>query len=394
MGITNSKFSTGFTWVEWRWPIKRASIEICIEESFEWITDMWTFLSIKSNKKWELNWKFTKTKELFRKIDDLTKEIYTNPIDPIKYIYFLYYKEWFSIKVIANRFNYDKKNLNDFLRFTLWWDLEDANYRTESWKKRREKTNNTSWLESNRNKIHEEALEIYNKKLISILEEIKISDKNKFDKKYLKKLNWKHRKIIYLISIHFKLTIKNSIKLIEDLKTVSGSRVISREFNKEIDNILLKNNIEKIEISESNIEEINKKYDYKKYKEEEFLENSIDESKIEKKEEKFRLKYDLFRIKWVCCRKDLEELQRNTPESSKKVLNNRLNMLEQIVNTMYKNNNHIDPIHYLIYIYYEEWFSMWALSKHLKELWINWSRSTLENNKKLFWWSTNNKKDL
>lgn len=361
-----------------------------IEKEEWWITDMGTFIQIYKNKDWVINNYFTRTKELFEKIDIYLKETYFNEIDEIKYLNYLYYNEktWFSVDAIAKRLGHDVDHLYDFLTKILWWKLRDKNERTETWIKRRITSNNIIWLVKNRKNISVIALKKYNTELLSILEEnVKIGynlNSNKFNLEEYNKIGWKHRKIIYLMSIKLNIDIKKTIELINKLKKSISAKIIAREFNIKLLNFFESNDIEKLDITENNIEEIDNKYTFSKYNEKTYEE--VDISKITKSDTKFRLTYDTENMKWINSIEALNELQKDTPEHIKKNLIKRLNDLEIVINLIYPNNLDIKGIDYIIYLYHIKKESFKKMSNHLTELWIRWPQGTLEKNVRLFWW--------
>ena len=362
-----------------------------IQKEDLWITDMYAFTRNNTNKKWELKKSLFRSKELISKIIIYLDENYSNKIDPIQYLKHLYYNEenWFSVDVIANRFDHDIRHLYDFLNEILWWELRDKNERTETWIKRGNKSLNTTWLTKNRNKKSNNALAKFNNELTFILENDDdnnddIKSNYEFNIEEYNKIDWKYRKIIYLMSIVLNFDIKKTIKTINDLRNIVSSMVIAREFNIKLLSFFEINGIEKFIITENNIEEIDNKYSFSKYNEVTYEE--VDVTIIKKSDTKFRFNYDKRNMKWIHSIEDLNELQKNTPEHIKKNLIKRLADLEIVINLIYPNNNKISSIDYIIFLYHVKKYSFREMSNHLTELWVKWQQWTLEKNIRLFWW--------
>lgn len=335
---------------------------------------------------WNLIWYYQWIYNLLENIQKITKQ------DPIIHLFDLY-KQWLSIKIISQRYNYSDEKLRYLFINIFKWKLRDCNFRTQSWKKRREKNLNISWLKNNWESLHEKTKNSY-KNLVKQILESKNQDINlKFDYNYYSNLNWKTRKIIYIISFHFKISINDTFELLKNIKNAWISAIfIAREINKSLKEFFSNYLQINLIISDSDIRYILYNFSYEKYKKNEFIDNNpIINKKSEYINNKFILKISLKRIQWIKSKEELFKLIENTPESSKSVLINRIEKLNNTLKIIYPNNDYIDPIKFLIYLYYEKQLSMWELSKELEKIWIYWPRSSLENNKKLFNWETNTK---
>ncbi|MFK7780659.1 MAG: hypothetical protein QM490_06085 [Candidatus Gracilibacteria bacterium] len=311
--------------------------------------------------------------------------------DPIKVLYSLY-RTGLSLEVIGDKFGYEESNLRYLFNNVLNWKLRDGNDRTPSGIKRREKSQNVSGINEYSKGLYNDTLKKYNQTLNNILETTSIDNKQP-DLEHYNKLNGKYRKIIYIISYKFKKTIEETIALIQNLKKSGFSaNLIEREINKELETFFVENPDMFVNIKNDDIRYICKKYSYEKYIKKEF--NTVEIGKIDenlKSDIQFRLQYSLRNLKGITSRSDLEEKQKDTPESSKKILTNRLDTLTLTLGELYINKKPIDPIRFLIHLYYERKYSMQKVSKYLKNIGINWPRSSLENQKKLFGWELNTK---
>lgn len=337
------------------------------------------------NENWKIKWKRKNIETFLENVKRITWK------DPVKYLYELY-ESWLSVKIIWERFWYKEYNLFYLFNSIFNWELRDCNERTESWIKRREKNKDVEWLKTQRLKNHIKAQEKYKKSVNTIIGWYSIENK-KVDLEYFNKLNWKLRKIIYVLSISFNKSIESTIDIIKSLKDLwIWWNTISDNILCNLESFFKENHDFIIDIKADDIYYIWGKYDYDKYKKEEFFQEELwDIDETIEIWNFFKLNHRLSTVIWITSRKELEELQKNTRESNKRKLTNRLDGLSLALKKIYKNNS-IDPIKFLVHLYYEKWYSMQEVSDYLKNMWIDWPRSSLENQKKLFWWEVNKKK--
>lgn len=131
-----------FSWTEGLWEIQK-TLEINIKEWFQWIKE---YNELKKKMYWK-NWKifpqYKTTKFFLDNLDIYLKKEYANYIDPISYLYHLYYKEELSSIDIYYRlhelWNYNSKSKWTFERMftiTFWWELREKEKITNNLEKK------------------------------------------------------------------------------------------------------------------------------------------------------------------------------------------------------------------------------------------------------------------
>ena len=95
------------------------------------------------NKNWKIAHKYVRMYDFLMRI----KERYSNWLDPIKYLYYLYYKIKLSTNDIQNElwylWNYvGKWTIQKMLKDRFWWNLRKANHKENHTKLRNEKDRN------------------------------------------------------------------------------------------------------------------------------------------------------------------------------------------------------------------------------------------------------------
>ena len=130
-----------WTWTEWanhpKWELVIKNIlNIKIPEDFVWIKSLDGFKEKYFNfKTWKfINWTYTK---VYNFLQRLAEEI---DMDPILYLYYLYYVEKWSTMAIYDKLAefwwYNSKNKDTFTKMfvnTFWWNLRNNSEITEVW---------------------------------------------------------------------------------------------------------------------------------------------------------------------------------------------------------------------------------------------------------------------
>jgi len=115
-----------WVWVEIKWKIPLVVDDFEIPQNFQWIKSYNEFVvKYKNSKTWKFkNWNYS---ILDYKLKRLESSIH---IDPIRYLYYLYYVEQLSTILIydklANLFNYSnikKDNFEKMFKKIFWWRL-------------------------------------------------------------------------------------------------------------------------------------------------------------------------------------------------------------------------------------------------------------------------------
>ena len=142
------KLYNEWTWTEWYGTsIKKESISI--PPTFKWIRNYEDFRS-------KVKWKKSEFRNIvYKKLDIFLQKLNEKTwVDPIEYLYHLYYEQELSTLAIYDRLAklwwYNNKNRDTFEKMfkkTFWWELRDGDIITEIWKRKiieaNKKTNET-----------------------------------------------------------------------------------------------------------------------------------------------------------------------------------------------------------------------------------------------------------
>ncbi len=131
------KLYNEWTWTKWYGTsIKKESISIPL--SFKWIKNYKEFRNKVRWKKSEFRNSSYKNLDIF--LQKLREKTW---VDPIKYLYNLYYEQELSTLVIYDKLHklwwYNNKNRDTFEKMfkkTFWWTLRDGDIITEIWKRK------------------------------------------------------------------------------------------------------------------------------------------------------------------------------------------------------------------------------------------------------------------
>ena len=130
-----------WTWTKWvmdknggRYIIIKKDLKIKIPEEFKWVKNLDEFKEKNFNSKtWKFkNWAYTK---VYKFLEKLENKVW---IDPILYLYHLYYVENLSTMAIYDKLAelwwYNNKNKDTFTKMfinTFWWELRENSEITE-----------------------------------------------------------------------------------------------------------------------------------------------------------------------------------------------------------------------------------------------------------------------
>lgn len=129
------KLYNKWTWTEWYGNFWKTE-DIIIPTDFKGIKNLEQFKQQYFNSKtWKfINWSYTK---VFKFLGDLEEQTW---VDPIKYLYYLYYEQELSTIDIYNRFyelwwynNKKKDTFEKMFKNTFWWTLRDNTDITKLW---------------------------------------------------------------------------------------------------------------------------------------------------------------------------------------------------------------------------------------------------------------------
>lgn len=118
--------------------IAKKELIINIDKKFIWINSYQDFIKKWQNKQWKLNWKTTRFNNFLINLKEQLNQEYDNQIDPVKYLYYLYYTEKLSTYDIYDRFHhlwwYSNKRRDTFnfnFKNILKWELRESSEQTE-----------------------------------------------------------------------------------------------------------------------------------------------------------------------------------------------------------------------------------------------------------------------
>lgn len=200
----------------WYWDRKEI-IEINIDSTFEWMTSLTQLYKEKYRNK----------HPFLEKLKITLKNKYNNDVDPIQYLYYLYYEEKLSTSEIYDRlykiwdYNNEYKNTFELMfKTTFWWELR---WNTEASQNTKRKQSINNW---NKWKLSNGLVEINKERANLIENEIKFlfdQVKWKVDNLLLEDLENKktlNEKIIYILYSLWFLKEENDKELAYFIKTL------------------------------------------------------------------------------------------------------------------------------------------------------------------------------
>lgn len=179
------------------------------EYNIKWLKSLEEFKKYyKSKRTWKLNWKYSWILDKLDNLSNLIKLKYSQKIDPIEYLIYLYFWKQISINDISLKLkkiwiNYPKSTLHNLYYKTLQLKLRDRLEETESKK-------NKEYINWKNNSFNKKRLEETSDAISKIIESNKWINKW-FDLNTYNKLKNKSQKIKYLLN-SFSFIKENSDK--------------------------------------------------------------------------------------------------------------------------------------------------------------------------------------
>lgn len=243
----------GFTWTPWveDWKIIK-SFNYQIPDNFVGICNLTSFVNryrkVNSNsyknQREKINGKYSNLYDFLIDLSTYLEGNYSNKVDPIQYLIFLYYEEWLSIPAVYERVENTWKssetatektkleNFRNFLTNILWWELRGKNERTEIQELKRKANLNTSGIDKQHKVTQEQAIARFNSQLVKILESSS-QKSTSFSPDEYDNIKLKKDKLIYILEVVLKRNRDDIIELIHRLhKSGVWARTMSKEFQK------------------------------------------------------------------------------------------------------------------------------------------------------------------
>lgn len=204
-------------------PYKETKKNFISKAKLEWVDNFQAFLEKKENdKNTHRRASYEALQEKLIKLKDYLRRNSYKDIDPIKYLWYLYYDEQLSLKDISTRLIHEwiyfspsglKRNLHD----VFGWNLRD-NYDAENQitkKKHRAKFEQEKVIAWKREKRIGE-LEELRKKALSLLDETLEQDIYEFNLQEYNRFKKGFDKIIYVFNTYYKRNIYEVIQSLRD----------------------------------------------------------------------------------------------------------------------------------------------------------------------------------
>lgn len=192
-----------------------------IVKGINWIRSTEEFIESYKTKKWTIHKKYQHRLEFLYRIKRNIQETSQWSIDPIKYLAYLYYAEWYSVNDIHRKFcelwEYENdETLRKFLVNILFWKLREANDRTETSKRKSITSKNVfAILEANKSK--QEEAKLWAKKILRDI--IGSWFEREISQEYIDSLSTKKEKILYVLKFIF---VRNDKEIIDIIKRINS----------------------------------------------------------------------------------------------------------------------------------------------------------------------------
>lgn len=213
------------TWTEWLWE-REIKLSVNIPNTFIWIKHSSEIKNKFKRKDNVIIKKYTQLNKLFINLSNFLKEKYQNEVDPVKYLYHLYYVEKLSTIDIFDRLAYmwgyqnkEKDNFRLIFKNTFKWELRWNSKPSQNTKRKQSINNWNKWKVSEAiKKINQERAELEKNEVEFLFEQVKW----KVDNLLLEDLenkNTLNKKIIYILFSLGLLEEENDEKLADFIKT-------------------------------------------------------------------------------------------------------------------------------------------------------------------------------
>lgn len=319
------------------------------------------------------NVKLKKQKEFLKTLEQYLKDTNNDIIDPINYLYTLYYKSNWEQNLSYKEIYEKTKNISTFQsvegirkmyqNHLMWPAITEVSNRTREKKSKIQVPQNITQQEQTiKNNTN-----IFKKRLEFILtkQEPQLNKWVKFSKEKFDEISWKMKQITYLISTSLHITEENATQIIPPLRSNGLGKVILARCMQSIIQPLCDTHNIPLEITQSNIDYLSD-YTYQQYvalEKQPEVQSVILEDLPEYQSVfiyTFSTWYPIFRA--------------GTGKFSK-ILESRLILLKKQLSKIY--TLPVDPIEYLHFLYYRQDYSPKKISELLAERWIEWSWPSL-----------------
>lgn len=189
----------------------------------------------------------TRVRERLQSIQTALRQIYSHDVDPVKYLMYLYYKEWLWIKDVNKRLwelwvSYNSvKSIGNLFVTTFGWELRDRQDRTPIQQRKISNPNSTPIVAMK--KHWHEKLKENTEKYRAAAEEILSQThtvQREFDRNIFDSLKWTSKKAFYLLEIFEGISVKMFYD-ISELSQIKASTTLAHILNRKLKGIHEKN---------------------------------------------------------------------------------------------------------------------------------------------------------
>lgn len=206
------------------------------------IYDYTSFKNAHLAKNWTLNQKYAQIDIYLQNIDRYLKNTYSNDIDPLQYLHYLYYSEGLSFNNIYDRTCHlhsysDCDTIRKIFIDRFWWKSRDSNERTPISLKVRQSSLNTTWVQKYILDTRKETQNKFN--AILKQEGVSQSQNTNFDEDTYLTYKFKYQKFLYIMNVLYDINESMSIKIIQKLIADSiWARSLAHIFQSKVDSVL------------------------------------------------------------------------------------------------------------------------------------------------------------
>jgi len=217
-----------FTWTEWLWERERL-LNINIPNDFEWISNYKDIEKKMLRKDWVVMKKYEKMSYLINNLNKFLEKEYTNKIDPIEYLYYLYHIQKLTTIEIFDRLkdfwsykNNTKNTFEQMFKYTFGWELRWRNEPSAN-TKRKQSVNN--WINTNNPNHINNQRSLLEKNEINFLYEKVKSNVDSLLLEELQKKSTLNQKVIYILHSIGYLENENDSDLADFVKTYQDKEI-------------------------------------------------------------------------------------------------------------------------------------------------------------------------
>lgn len=231
------------------------------------ICDYHSFFRNHLNQNNTLNKNFTRVDDYLNNISEYLLNTYSNKIDPVQYLHYLYYTEGLSYQEIYQR----TKDLTDYKSsesiidiFTkrFWWKSRDANERTEISSRKRESSKNMDWVKDYIAETRKTTKLDFDR--IITQRWLKESDDQKIDENEIESFKFEYERLFYFMNVMYNTNKELSVIIIKELfNNWIRARALTLIFQEKIDKLLEKSDIS-FTLSKNHFNYVNSNFKSKK----------------------------------------------------------------------------------------------------------------------------------